>query len=275
MAVLKYVNKLQGHRVLLLGGSSGVGFCVAEAALEHGAQVVISSSNQSRLDKAVSRLKEHIKAANLGDADKLVSAKTCDLGNPATIEENVVQLLEFATKDGKLDHVVHTAGDALNVGGLADITIEKINAIFQVRNNAAIILAKYLSKYVNQGVKSSYILTGGTITWRPLPNWSVVAAVGGATEALSRGLAVDLRPVRCNCVVLGAVETELLDSVPADQRKALLDSFRKDSITGTVASPQEVAEAYVYLMKDSYATGAVVETTGGRLVGDSKTWVPS
>lgn len=271
MAVLKYVNKLQGHRVLVLGGSSGVGFCVAEAALEHGAQVVISSSNQSKLDNALSRLKAHIKAANLGDADKLVSAKTCDLANPATIEENVFQLLEFATKDGKLDHVVHTAGDALNTGGLADATVEKIHATSQVRNTGAIIIAKYLNKYINQGVKSSFTLTGGTNTWRPLPNWSIIAAAGGATEGLSRGLAVDLRPVRCNCVMLGGVETELLDMIPTEHREAVLDSFRKDTITGTVASPQEVAEAYVYLMKDSFATGAIIETNGGRLVGDTKT----
>lgn len=271
MAVLKYVNKLQGHRVLVLGGSSGVGFCVAEAALEHGAQVIISSSNQSKLDNAVSRLKEHIKAANLGDADKLLSAKTCDLGNPATIEEQVVQLLEFATKDGKLDHVIHTAGDALNTAGLSDVTVEKIHATSQVRNTGAIIIAKYLNKYINQGVKSSFTLTGGTNTWRPLPNWSIIAAAGGATEGLSRGLAVDLRPVRCNCVMLGGVETELLDMIPKEHREAVLDSFRKETLTGTIASPQEVAEAYVYLMKDSFATGAIIETTGGRLVGDTKT----
>ncbi|KAL7955930.1 hypothetical protein V8C34DRAFT_290069 [Trichoderma compactum] len=269
MAVLKYVNKLQGHRILVLGGSSGVGFCVAEAALEHGAQVVISSSNQSKLDNALSRLKEHIKAANLGDADKLASAKMCDLANTQSIEEDVVQLLEFATKDGKLDHVVHTAGDALNTGGLADVTVEKVNATSQVRNTGAIIVAKYLNKYIKQRVQSSFTLTGGTNTWRPLPNWSIIAASGGATEGLSRGLAVDLRPVRCNCVMLGGVETELLDFIP--NREAVLESFSKETITGTVASPQEVAEAYVYLMKDSFATGAVVETTGGRLVGDTKT----
>ncbi|MBZ5798178.1 SDR family oxidoreductase, partial [Burkholderia contaminans] len=80
------------------------------------------------------------------------------------------------------------------------------------------------------------------------------AAAGGATEGLSRGLAVDLRPVRCNCVMLGGVETELLDMIPKEHREAVLDSFRKETLTGTIASPQEVAEAYVYLMKDSFAT---------------------
>ncbi|KAL7942863.1 hypothetical protein V8C42DRAFT_330590 [Trichoderma barbatum] len=270
MSALKYVNKLQGHRVLVIGGSSGVGFCVAEAAIEHGAQVIISSSNQAKLDRAVSRLQEHIKANNLGDANKLVSSKTCDLGNPDTVDENVVQLLEFATKDGKLDHVVYTAGDALNTTSIREITVKDVNSISQVRNTGAIIVAKYLHKYINLRVQSSFTLTGGTNTWRPMPNWSIVAAQGGGTEALARGLAVDLRPVRCNCVQLGAVETELFDFIPKEHREAALGVFKQEAITGTVASPEEVAEAYVYSMKDSFATAAIIGTHGGRLAGDSR-----
>ncbi|PTB63416.1 dehyrdogenase/reductase domain-containing protein [Trichoderma citrinoviride] len=270
MSALKYVNKLQGKRVLVIGASSGVGFCVAEAALEHGAHVTISSSNQTKLDKAASRLQEHIKAANLGDASKLLSAKTVDLGNPDTVDQSVVELLEFATKDGKLDHVVFTAGDALKTSGLKETTVKDIQAINQVRNAGAIIVAKHLHKYINPSVSSSFTLTGGTNTWRPLPNWSVVAFAGGGTESLTRGLAVDLRPVRCNCVRLGAVQTELLDMIPEEHREGVLQGFRDWAITGTVGTPQEVAEAYVYSMKDSFATGAIFTTDGGRLVGESK-----
>lgn len=270
MSALKYTNKLQGHRVLVVGGSSGVGFCVAEAALEHGAQVIISSSNQTKLDGALVRLREHIKAANLGDASKLISAKTCDLANIDKIDENVVELFEFATKDGKLDHVVFTAGDALRAPGLANVTVQDIHASFQVRNTGAIIIAKHLSKYINSRVQSSLTLTGGTNTHRPLPNWSIVAAGGGAGEGLTRGLAVDLRPVRCNSVMLGAVHTELFGMFPPEKLEPILQKFREEVITGTVATPEEVAEAYIYSMKDSFATGAIIETHGGRLVGDSR-----
>ncbi|KAM0254580.1 hypothetical protein ACHAQJ_006615 [Trichoderma viride] len=270
MSALKYVNKLQGHRVLVIGGSSGVGFCVAEAALEHGAQVIISSSNQTKLDTALSRLQEHIKVANIGDASKLVSAKTCDLGNNDKIEESVVGLLDFATQGGKLDHVIFTAGDSLHAPGLQNITVKDIHAGSQVRNIGAIIIAKHLHKYINSSVQSSFTVTGGTNTWRPLPNWSVVASAGGATEALARGLAVDLRPVRCNCVMLGAIHTELFGVFPEESLEALLKKFREETITGTVATPEEAAEAYVYSMKDTFATGAIIKTDGGRLVGDSK-----
>ncbi|KAL7896219.1 hypothetical protein HDV63DRAFT_170772 [Trichoderma sp. SZMC 28014] len=270
MSALKYTNKLQGRRVLVFGASSGVGFSVAEAALEHGAQVIISSSNQKKLDGALARLQEHIKAAGLGDASKLVSAKTCDLANVEKIDDNIVEMLEFATKDGKLDHVVYTAGDPLLTAKLTDVTVKQIHAAFQVRNTSAIILAKHLSKYINPSVKSSFTLTGGTNTHRPIPGWSVVASGGGAGEGLVRGLAVDLRPVRCNGVMLGAIHTELFGMFPPDQLEPILQKFRAEAITGTVASPEEVAEAYIYSMKDSFATGAIIETHGGRLVGDSR-----
>ncbi|KAL6900389.1 NAD(P)-binding protein [Trichoderma evansii] len=270
MSALKYTNKLQGRRVLVVGGSTGVGFCVAEAALEHGAQVIISSSNQKKLDAAVARLQGHIKAANLGDASKLISAKTCDLANVEKIDENVVELFEFATKDGKLDHVIFTAGDALRAPGLANVTVQDIHASFQVRNTGAIIVAKHLPKYINSSVQSSLTLTGGTNTHRPLPNWSIVAAGGGAGEGLTRGLAVDLRPVRVNSVMLGAIHTELFGMFPPEQLEPILQKFRDEAITGTVATPEEAAEAYIYSMKDSFATGVIIETHGGRLVGGSK-----
>ncbi|KAH6603243.1 dehyrdogenase reductase domain-containing [Trichoderma cornu-damae] len=270
MSALKYVNKLQGQRVLVIGGSTGVGFCVAEAALEHGAQVIISSSNEAKLSAALARLHAHVRAANLGDPDKLALAKTCDLGNMDNLDESVVGLFEFATKGGKLDHVVFTAGDNLNIMGLRDATVKGIRSHSEVRIIGAIMVAKHLHKYVNQRVQSSFTMTGGTNSWRPLPGWSVVTATGGGIEALSRGFAVDLRPVRSNCVLLGAVHTEIFDTVPEERRRAVLESFQKDVLTGTVGSPQDVAEAYIYCMKDSFATGTHVLTDGGRQVGNSR-----
>ncbi|PNY29697.1 oxidoreductase YkvO [Tolypocladium capitatum] len=264
----KYLNKLQGHRVLVLGGSTGVGFCVAEAAVEHGAHVVVSSSNQTKLDKAVARLQAHAKA--IGTSTDVIVGKTCDLSQPDTIESNVIQLLEFATKGGKLDHVVFTAGDAVGVIPLANATVESIHKTGMVRHTSTIILAKHLPKYVNAGVRSSFTITGGTNTWRPGPDWAVVAGTGGAVEGLCRGFAISLAPLRVNCVQLGAVHTELFDSIPKERLPDVLESLRKEGITGTVGRPEEAAEAYIYCMKDTFTTGGVVETNGGRLVGDGK-----
>lgn len=102
----KYTGKLADKRVLIVGGSAGLGYGVAEALLENKAGAVfISSSQQSRVDEAV----EHLKKAYPSAADK-VQGYACDLGTEETLESNVQELLK---KVGKIDHLVYTAGDRL------------------------------------------------------------------------------------------------------------------------------------------------------------------
>ncbi|KAH8685255.1 hypothetical protein BGZ61DRAFT_495486 [Ilyonectria robusta] len=264
----KFINKLNNQRVLVLGGSTGIGFAVAEGALEHGADVIISSSNQTKLDNAVNRLKKHMETANL--PERRVSGHTCDLSDPKLIDANILRLLDFATKDGKIDHVVYTAGDAVKTYNLEEIVAENIPKLGMVRVTGAMILAKHLGKYINQETSSSFTLTGGSMSWRPSPGWSVLSSIGGGVEALARGLAIDLKPVRVNCAVPGAIHTELFDTIPEDMIDAALGSMKRDTITRTVGTPEEMAEVYLYFMKSTFATGTSVVADGGRLVGDSK-----
>ncbi|KAH7141398.1 hypothetical protein B0J13DRAFT_58592 [Dactylonectria estremocensis] len=265
---IKFINKLHNQRVLILGGSTGIGFAVAEAAVEHGADVIISSSNQNKLDRAVERLKEHIATANL--PPRHVSGKTCDLSRSETMEDNIKSLLDFATAAGKIDHVVFTAGDAVKLHSLDAVSAEDIPKIGMVRVTGSIMLAKHLSKYMNQSTNSSFTLTSGTMSWRPSPGWSILANVGGGVESLARGLAIDLKPIRVNCAIPGAIHTEMFDTIPSERLEAALESMRKDTITHTVGTPEEMAEVYLFLMKSTFSTGTTVAADGGRLVGDSK-----
>ncbi|KAK7422580.1 hypothetical protein QQX98_001604 [Neonectria punicea] len=265
---LKFINKLYNQRVLILGGSTGIGFAVAEGAVEHGADVIISSSNQVKLDAAVNRLKKHVEDANL--PPRQISGKTCDLSNPDTIEENIKSLLEFAVQGGKIDHVVFTAGDAVKTYSLDKVAVEDLPKIGMVRMTAVIILAKHLPGYIAPSSRSSLTLTSGTMSWRPSPGWSVLASLAGGTEPLARGLAIDLKPVRVNCAIPGAIHTELFDSIPKERIEGALESMSRDTITRSVGTPEEMAEVYLYFMKSTYATGTTVTADGGRLVGDSK-----
>lgn len=209
----KYISKFSGSRILVLGGTSGIRFCVAEASIEHGATVIISGSSQSRLDNAISRLQ-----TSYPDASNRISGHTCDLAQPDTLEQSPTRLLFCATADGiKLDHIAFTAGDAIKVTPLAEATVEDIRKAGNVRFLGALILAKLAPKYLNPGPGTSMTFTGGTNTDRPMPGWTLMAAYGGAIEGMVRGLAVDLKPVRVNLVSPGAVHTELFDSVPVDR----------------------------------------------------------
>ncbi|KAH6991530.1 hypothetical protein BKA56DRAFT_574527 [Ilyonectria sp. MPI-CAGE-AT-0026] len=264
----KFINKLHNQRVLILGGSSGIGFAIAEAAVEHGADVIISGSNQNKLDRAVERLKEHVAAANL--PPRHVAGKTCDLSRSETVEDNIKSLLEFATEAGKIDHVVFTAGDAVKPCGLDAVKAEDIPTIGMVRVTGSIMLAKHLSKYMNQSTNSSFTLTGGGLAWRPSPGWSTFTSVLGGLESLARGLAIDLKPVRVNCAIPGAIHTELFDSIPSEYLEGTLESMRRETIMNTVGTPEEMAEVYLFFMKSTFSTGTTVTADGGRMVGDSK-----
>ncbi|KAH7265514.1 uncharacterized protein BKA55DRAFT_559127 [Fusarium redolens] len=265
----KYIKNLDNQRVLIIGGSTGIGFAVAEAALEHGANVIISSSNQSKINTAIERLQDHIKHAKL--PPRKISGKVCDLAKPDTIEANVKELLESASQDGKLDHVVFTAGDFNPSPSLDSVTVSIISKIGMVRVMGALFVAKHLSSHINQTNRSSFTITGTTTDSRPAgAGWSVLKAAAGGIEPMTRALCIDLKPVRVNCVTPGFVHTALFDGFPQDVRDVIFPSMEKDSVVGRLGTPEELAEAYVYLMKCTFATGSIVVVDGGRIVGDDK-----
>ncbi|KAH6892887.1 hypothetical protein B0T10DRAFT_400206 [Thelonectria olida] len=267
--VALYVHKLRSHRVLVLGGSSGIGFAVAEAALEHGADVIISSSNAGKIDNALQRLESHIQTAELSPSK--VCGKPCDLASMDTLEENIKNLLEFATQDGKLDHVVFTAGDSFIPPSLESVTVEDISKASMVRVTGAIILAKHLPRYINQSTRSSFTVTSSTTDWRPAgTGWSVLKGAAGGVEPMARALAVDLKPIRVNCVTPGFVRTELFDGFPKEALDSMISSMERDSVLGNMGTASELAKAYIYLMKSTFATGSTVVVDGGRMIGDSK-----
>ena len=276
----KSITRLASTRVLVIGGTSGIGFSVEAAALEHGASVIVASSKATNVKSAVSRLQGTYPPEYAAKVAGLV----CDLGNQATLDENVVRLLTEATSPSLfsapgeskgaekvlLDHIAFTAGDtsAPASSGLEDTTVSTVTSMLTVRYFAPIILAKHLRSYMNLSSASSLTLTSGTNAAKPSIGWSVAASVGSATEGLTRGLAVDLAPLRVNTVSPGAVHTELFDRLMGqkDVLEGALERMANGTLVGKVARPEEVAEAYVYCMKDGFVDGLILGSDGGRLL---------
>jgi NAD(P)-dependent dehydrogenase (short-subunit alcohol dehydrogenase family) len=260
----KYTSKLRNKRVIVLGGTSGIGFCVAEASIESGATVIVSSSRQPKIDTTVERIK-----SSYPDCEARISGHACDLANTETLEQNLEALLKFATSEGreKLDHVVFTAGNRFTIRSLVDMTADSIQKLPTVRFVGAILLAKLLvPRYMTSSAESSITLTGGVNSTKPGAGWGVMAGWGAATEGLARGLSVDLKPIRVNCVAPGAVNTELMQSLAGDRLDAVLKHYRDMTTTGTVGRPEDLAEAYLYCMKDQFVTGSVLHSNGGHLL---------
>ncbi|KAH6867859.1 short-chain dehydrogenase [Thelonectria olida] len=240
---------IRNKSVLVIGGSSGIGYGVAERALAEGAKVCIASSNAARVQQSVDALHHKYPGAD-------ISGHTCDLGD-SNVETYLKTLLESIAP---LDHIVFTAGDALAITPLEQISLEAIHNAGHIRFAAPLLLAKLAPHYLKPGYQSSLTLTTGAGGEKQFPNWSLVAGYLTGLQGLTRNLALDLKPLRVNLVSPGVVVT------PLHGPGGVPDEAKKHTTLGKVGTPEEVAEAYLYCMKDTNVTGSCISTNGGALL---------
>lgn len=114
---------------------------------------------------------------------------------------------------------------------------------------------------INPG--GSLTLTSGGAAFKPGKGAAAGGALNGGVISLTKGLAGDLaeKKVRVNVVVPGLVKTELWDKLgrTKEQQNDLFEKGGARLPVGFVATPDDIAEAYLYLVKADYATGTVVE----------------
>jgi NAD(P)-dependent dehydrogenase (short-subunit alcohol dehydrogenase family) len=235
---------LRGQRILIIGGTSGIGFAVAEAAGRDGGEIVVASSAPAKVDAAIQRLG--------GGA----------AGAPIEVKD-ARNVEAFFARAGRFDHLVFTAGD-WDTGGrgpLAETDLERAREVFSVRFWGALTVAKHAQKTL--AASGSITLTDGMIAHRPRKGSALSTAMAGAIEHLTRGLAVDLAPIRVNAVCPGLVRTDIWARIPESQREEQFLRMTKAQPLARVGEPAEVAEAYLYLMRASYTTGQVLHVDGG------------
>jgi NAD(P)-dependent dehydrogenase (short-subunit alcohol dehydrogenase family) len=236
---------LQGKKVIILGGSSGFGFATARAATQEGASVLIVSSNQQKIDKALTALP----AGSKGQA--------VDLSK----EDNI---RDFFSKVNNFDHLVYCAGENLTLNTIDATNISQAREFFMLRFWSAFAAVKYGAPLINEG--GSISLTSGTANARPGTGWSVASSICGAMEGFVRAMAVELAPIRVNCVVPGVCKTPLWDSLPDADRENLYKSIGNGLLVKRVGDPEDVAQGFVYLMKQSFCTGHTLLVDGGTLL---------
>jgi NAD(P)-dependent dehydrogenase (short-subunit alcohol dehydrogenase family) len=230
---------LDGKRVVVIGGTSGIGFAVAALAAQLGAEVVIASSRAANVDTALERLRG-------------ATGGTIDLRDEASVAR-------FFGHLGAFDHLALTAGDwdiPMFVGA-RNLDLAAAREGFAVRFWGALAAVKHGSRLIDPN--GSITLTSGMLAHRPARGAPLAAALGGAIEHLARGLAVDLAPVRVNAVCPGIILTEHTSQMPQERLQAYL--ARLPLPRG--AEPAEAATAYVYAMLNGYVTGQILPVDGG------------
>lgn len=139
-----------------------------------------------------------------------------------------------------------------------NLDLAKAHDGFEVRFWGAVAAVKHASRRIVPG--GSITLTSGMLAHRPRRGAPLATAMAGAVECLTRGLAVDLAPVRINAMCPGIILTEHTMPMLSEE---MLQMYVARLPLPRGASPTEAATAYVYLMLNGYVTGQIVPVDGG------------
>lgn len=238
---------LEGARILLIGGTSGIGLAVAQAVSERGATPVVASRDRASVERALSALPDRAEGA------------TVDLNDGDSIAALVNQAKT-------IDHLVYTAGEPLMFTRLPDLTADVVLRFWQTRYFSALAVVRALSMAGAIRATGSIVLTGGNAAYRPGAGWALPAGVCGAMDSLGRELAIELAPVRVNVVAPGLTRSPMYDGMPAEAREAMYKGLAASLPVGRVAEPADVALAYVYAMEQPMATGTSITVDGGAVL---------
>lgn len=231
---------LDGKTVVVVGGSSGIGYATAELAKAEGATVTIASRPGERLRSAAQRLG--------------VRAIEADVTSDPSVER-------LCRECGTVDHVVVTAAQ-LRSGPFRELSIEDARATMESKFWGAWRVAKSAS--IAPG--GSLTIVSGFLSVRPRPGAAIVGAANGALESLARSLALELAPVRVNAVSPGIIDTPIRAAMPEDARKAMLAQTAAGLPVKRVGVGEDIARQILAFMTIGFMTGSVVYVDGGGLI---------
>jgi NAD(P)-dependent dehydrogenase (short-subunit alcohol dehydrogenase family) len=239
------MGEIANSRILIVGGSSGMGLALAKRSLAAGAQVTIAGRNEETL-------------ARVGE----------ELRNPAALQTVAVditkesQVSDLFKRIGDLDHIVSTAADIEGAYELLpSLDLRAAQRVVESKFYGPLLLAKYGAPALSAA--GSMTFTSGIAAYRPSARGSVVAAVNAALEGLVRALAVELAPIRVNAVSPGWVDTPIWAFVAGDKKDDTLKAMAERLPVGRVGQPDDIADAIGFLMGNGFTTGTVLHVEGG------------
>ena len=231
---------LKDKKVVVVGGSSGIGLSTAELAKREGAEVIIASRNAERLDAAAKKLN--------------ATAIPADV----TSDESIAELFR---RCGPVDHVVVTAAQ-LRTGPFKTVKMEDVRATMEGKFWGAWRVAH--AAEIRPG--GSLTLVTGYLSIRPRPNSAIIGAANGALESLARSLALELAPVRVNAVSPGIIDTPIRAAMPEEARRDMLAKTAAALPVGRVGVGDDIARQILAFMTIGFATGSIVYLDGGALI---------
>ena len=228
-----------GQKILVIGGTSGLGLATAKLAAQMGGQVVVASRSAEKVAAAV----DVIGAGAAG--------RTLDLTSDAEVEA-------FFADGSEWDHVIVT-GSEVTMAPVRELAMADAQAAFDSKFWGFYRVARKAP--IKAG--GSLSVVAGFLASRPTAGWAVMGAINAALELLVKGLALELKPIRVNAVSPSVVATEMWAGMSEADRNGMYEALAERYPSGRVGRPDEIARALLLLAGTGYATGTVVTLDGG------------
>lgn len=234
------VHDLTGKRVLVVGGARALGRAIVEASLNAGASVIIGARDKDAAKVAAERYE---------GADSVF----IDILDEESIADAAAAL-------GEVDHVVSVANAAHNVPLAAtdrDLTLRALEA----KVVGPLLIAKHFSP--SMPADGSFVFFSGVVAWTPSPGRVVTGVTNGAVSFLASHLARELAPIRVNAVSPGITDSGTWDSLPAEEKTALLAGAAAGALVGRAGTTEDIVDAVLWLLGAGYVSGETIHVEGG------------
>lgn len=234
---------LEGQKVVVFGGGSGVGLAAAKLLASKGAEVIITGRREDTLKDAAREIGGRVEA-------RAVDGRSVDA------------VKAFFAEVGTFDHLLIPAGQSTRGGSFLDnITDRSFRETFDGKFWVQVTAAHQGARHVRRG--GSITFFSGGASRRAMPGMANIAAVNGALDAIVPTLALELAPTRVNAISPGTLRTTYWTGVPEEQLDQIFGRMAKALPAGRVGTAEDIANAVLFLVTTSYVTGTVLAVDGG------------
>jgi NAD(P)-dependent dehydrogenase (short-subunit alcohol dehydrogenase family) len=233
------MDDFRDKRIVVMGGSAGIGLATAALACARGAQVTIASRSEDRL------------AAARAAYPAVAQCVRLDLTDALAVER-------FFQARGDWDHVV-VAGSQTRSDTARALPLEDARAAMQSKFWGAY----HVARACRIRPRGSLTLVSGVFSVRPSRDAVLQGAINAALEGLMRGLALELAPVRVNAVSPSVVDTPLWRKLDDQARQRKFDAYSARVPVRRIGQPEDVAHAILSLAGNPYITGSTLLVDGG------------
>jgi NAD(P)-dependent dehydrogenase (short-subunit alcohol dehydrogenase family) len=233
--------KFSHQTILIVGGSSGIGFATAKAAQAQGATVILIGRSLERLQQA---------QAEIGSQASIAQA---DVEDEASVEAAFSRIESF-------DHLFISAQD-VTTAPLAQTTKARLRPTIDSKIWGALHVVKHAVTRLHPSGSITFI--SGLAGRRGYAGMAVAGAANAGIEAVARNLAIELAPVRVNTVCAGVIDTTMLDRVFGDRREQKVNEIAQSLPVKRIGTTEDIADAILFVMGNGFITGTRLLIDGG------------